>query len=410
MEIDHHLADRVSPLGVSNRSVFPDYGAFCISSAASLVEAAFGVASAATPLSDEIGAPSCKRVLFLIVDGLGYRALERLRGQRHVPGLDGLIAQGAYFPITSVFPATTAAAMASLATGVSPLAHGMLGYRLYLRETSSVVHMLRMRTLPDGTGPSIADAGLDPARFLPVPTLCERLSASGVATHVVLPRPIADSGLSQLVYRGCTRVVPAASFADMCVQGRTILASASEATCVLMYWPGLDSVGHLRGPDTDAYVAEAAAIDAVLSRELVSRRLNGLLLLTSDHGFVQMADEDYLDLAAIDGLADSLVRPPVGEPRASYLYARDPDGARSHVTEELAGGLVLLGRDRVLSSGLLGNGTPHPEAIHRIGDAAIVSTGRAALHHPYPDAVRLRGMHGGLTEDEMLVPLIASRL
>lgn len=409
-KIEEHLQRRSPPTGFPPSAVLPEYGGLSIASVSALVENVLGVEPLQSRLAKEMGSPKHRRVLLLITDGLGYRGLEELRRTGHVPALDRLIAGGAYLPITSVFPSTTATAMATLATGAPPIAHGMIGFRLYLRETASVAHMLYMRTQQDGSGSPLSEAGLDPDRLLPIPTLCERLNRAGVATHVVLPRAIAGSGLSQVLYRGCEHIVPAVGFADMCVQARTFLEATSGPSCTMMYWPGLDSVAHLRGPDTEAFVAEAAAVDAVLARELVGRAEGTLLLLTSDHGFVTMSPSDYVDLSELGDLSKRLVRLPVGEPRASYLHTLDASEARVRPAETLGRGLVRLGRDRALSVGLLGDGQAHPETVHRLGDEVVVSTAEAGIYHPYPDSPRLIGMHGGLTEREMLVPLVASPL
>lgn len=407
--IEAKLTRRGVPDGFPPHAILPDYSGFSILSVPALIEAAFGRTSA-NALVEEISPPRAERVLLLIVDGLGYRALERFRRENVVPAVNGLAERGTCVPLTSVFPSTTVTAMTSLATGLPPISHGMVGYRLYLRETSSITDMIRLRPL-DGDGapfPEGKTPDLDALR--PASTHFERLTASGVEAHVLLPRAIAGSGLSQILYQGASHVTPAVGFADMCVQARTILESANGPTAVTMYWPGLDSVAHARGPETDACRAEAAAIDAVLGQQLIGRLEGTLLLITSDHGFVTMAADDYRELSAFGDLPQRLSRLPVGEPRASYFYIEDAASARSQPPEALTDGLIRLGRDAALGAGLLGIGARHPEVSARLGDELVVSTGRSGIYHPYPDAPRLAGMHGGLTEAEMLVPLVLASL
>jgi hypothetical protein len=408
-QIEERLTRRRVPEGFPPHAVLPDPEGFTIASIPSFVQTALGVRRNSDPLSRALDAHSAESVLLLIIDGLGYRALETWRGRGIMPTLGRLADRGSYFPITSVFPSTTVTAMTTFSTGLSPLEHGMIGYRLFLRETSRITDMIRLRAVEDGSSELTAS---NPAidGLLPAGNLCGRLTASGVSTHVLLPRSIARSGLSQILYKGCSHVEPTVGLADMCVQARKILASSDGPTSVTMYWPGLDAVAHSRGPESESCAAEAASIDTILEHQLLRCPQGALLVVTSDHGFVTMAESDYVELSAFESLADRLVRLPVGEPRASYFHTRDAADARSRLPQTLPGGLIRLGRDAVIENRLLGEGKPHPETLHRLGDEAIIAAGSAAIYHPYPGAPRLRGMHGGLTADEMLVPLIVSPL
>ena len=402
--MERSLIDRPKPAGFPDHVILPDYAAMSLPHVPSVIFQALGDSEANSPLAQAVDVGRFERVVLVLIDGLGYRSLNRMIAAGTVPTLANLTRRGAYLPITSVFPSTTVTALTSLATGLAPVAHGMLGYRLYLREIDAITDMIRLQRL-DGAERSDAP---DLAEILSIPTFCQRLSDQEIASHIVLPRAIAGSGLSQLLYRGCTKIEQASGLPDMCVQVRRVLAEATGPAFVTLYWPGLDTVAHSRGPESEAYQAEAMAIDAILGSQLVDRLEQTLLVLTSDHGMVTMEATDYRELSTLGPVADSLTRLPVGEPRASYLHLREADSSTSGEFGSLEEGLLCIRADRVLASGLIGLGDAHPEARSRIGDELVVSTGTAGLFHPYPGAPRLRGMHGGLTDAEMLVPLIAA--
>lgn len=411
-EIERTLTSRPVPDGIPSTAVLPDYDGFSIAGVPPLIKRALGEGTEETPLIDVVAPPMVDRVIFILLDGLGYRALRRLADTGAIPTLSALASAGSFLPITSVFPSTTVSALTTLATGKPPLSHGMLGYRLYLREASAIINMIRLSVVGSTQAGSAFDAGLVPESLLTGPTSYEQLKAGRVVSHVLLPRQIARSGLSTILYRGCENVHPVAGFDDMCVTARQILDRDESRTFVTLYWPGLDAVAHVRGPETDAYIAEARSIDHTLRHELVDRVDRTLLVLTSDHGFVPMEPSDYKRLSSFDGLEDASLLPPVGEPRASYLFLRQGANLASAAEgpELLDGDLLRLTADQAIALGLFGNGEIHPETRHRIGDLVLASTGRAGILHPYPDTIPLRGMHGGLTEDEMLVPLIATAL
>lgn len=61
-----------------------------------------------------------------------------------------------------------------------------------------------------------------------------------------------------------------------------------------------------------------------------------------------------------------------------------------------------------LSRGLFGSTeNEHPAFKDSIGDFIALATGNVSLHLDYGESSRLIGFHGGLTKEEMEVPLIA---
>jgi hypothetical protein len=404
------LTSRPKPLGFPDHVVLPDYDGLSIARVPDLAFSALGLNTCPSELLDRVSPPRVDRVLLVILDGLGYHRLAELAAEGASRDFDALAAPGMCIPLTTVFPSTTVAALTTYSTGLTPAAHGMLGYRLYLREVSAVVNMIQLSVV-GGHGEAPLPEAFAIDTLLPCPTVYERLADCDVDTHVLLPRGIAGSGLSRLLYRGATHIHPAIGLSDMLALARQILNRARSRTVVTVYWPGLDSIAHPRGPQSEAYVAEAASVAAALRRELVGRVGRTLLLLSSDHGFASMTASDYVPTTRFPKLDDRRLLFPVGEPRASYLFLRaDAGSATASPSPTVEGDLLFVDADEALSLGLFGSGQIHPETRHRLGDLLVVSTGRQGLLHPYPDAPFLQGMHGGLTADEMIVPLVVSPL
>ncbi len=418
-----HLKTRTPPgtgrIGIPDHAVLPDYEGFSILAVPRLILEQFGCDALPVPGSvrRHLGRATeqAERVLLLILDGIGYLKLQEMIAKHPEMWLARIASQieGGAVPLTSVFPSTTANALTSFATGLEPQRHGMLGYRLYLRETGTITNMIQLSVLGNGHGESAVAAGLNIGTFLGVPTAYERLTTCGVHTHVVLSRHIASSGLSSLLYRSNqTAIHPVISFSDLAITARRILEQADSKTFVSAYWGSPDAAAHVYGPESDAYEAELLSLDATLAREWGDLPPDVSVMITSDHGMVTMHPEDYLPVADFPDLQNALLLPPVGEPRANYLHLRNhgagfPDAIRQRL---VASGLTCLDSREAAEAGLFGSdGPPRSETLDRIGDLIITSVGRTALYHPYPDARMLRGMHGGLTDREMIVPLIVTR-
>ena len=403
------LLNRPVPLGFPAHAMLPEYAGRSIASVPALARHLLGLSVEDRVLAGEITADSVDRVILLILDGVGYRKLMQVFHDHPGMAMRALAERGTCLPITSVFPSTTVTALTSYSTGLTPQQHGMIGYRLYLRETQSITNMIQLPMLDPAPG---AHPRVTAESLLPMPTVYEEMEAAGVRTHTLLPSHISGSGLSRVLYRGCGSTHPVVNFADMLVTARQILSKATAKTFLSLYWPGPDSIAHTRGPETESYLAELLSIDEAIRRELLGRVENTLLLICSDHGFVPMRSADYLRLSDLPDLSAGLLLPPVGEPRASYLFLRHRNGSgdRAHAPTELPNGLVQFTAAEAVQLGLFGHGDLHPEFTHRLGDLIVVSTGAAGVYHPYPGAPLLPGMHGGLTPEEMLVPLLASRL
>ena len=413
--IEERLIARTLP-GLPDEAVIPDYGGYSIVAVPGLIRTVFGDAvdrAAAVHAAVQDAVPAgIERVVLLVLDGVGYYHLSRFLAAHPDLNLHRVVGAGTMIPVTSVFPATTAAALTSYSTGLSPQEHGMVGYRLYLRETAAITNMLHLSVLGNDAGESALHAGLDAKTFLGVPTLYSQLRRAGVEPHILIGKYIAGSGLSSIIYDNQEQVHPVVNFSDMLVTTRRILNRSQGRTFLSLYWGATDAIAHTYGPWTEEVEAELYAIDAAIGRELIGRVPDTLLVICADHGFVPMHKSDYHDILHIPELDHGLLLPPLGEPRASYLYLREGSRKRvlAAISAHLTDGLTAIDSESALASGLFGDGPAKESVRDRIGDVIVAATGPGALLHPYKDAVRLKGMHGGLTRDEMLVPLIVSPL
>ncbi len=372
-------------------------------------------------------------VVLLVADGLGHLQLLREVEAGNAPTLGRLLRRAQaddrdahYGVLTSVFPTTTVAALGSLNSAVAPTAHGLLGYTLYLEEFGALAEMIRWGPI-DRAG-SFADrkhGGADPARFFWVPTIYERLAEAGVAgRYVINPLAYERTPLSLMWHRGADYLGYAAT-SSISVMVSSAVRASTGPTFVYAYWPTVDTVAHLRGPSADEHGAEVAALDLALERLL--DRLPGdgetLLLFTADHGHVGTSVNEQLLLNDYPDLVELLAVPPAGERRATYLHARPGQAGR---LEELARArlgdfAVVVSREAAVRQGLFGPDAPADRAARRVGDVLLFPRGNLQIAYELPEEELpaeerpgppspFCGLHGGLTPEESLVPLLAVRV
>lgn len=358
-----------------------------------------------------------RRVVLLVVDSLGW--------ERFLPLLEDkslifrrLAQEGKLAQLTSVFPSTTTSALATLASALAPEEHGLLGYRLYLRELGLVANMLRLS--PEGLRrpDTLLEMGLSLRRLFTFRTIYERLAPRGVRSLALIRVIFRGSGFSRLLYRGAEEV-PFAASSDMCVRLRKLLELYPEERLLIgAYWDAVDTIGHLWGPAQEELEAEVRQLAYSLEREFFARlspkaARGTLVLICADHGQVEVRPEEAFRITRYPKLRRSLLLPPTGDFRASYLHLRQ--GELGPIKRYLQGRrfqekLVVVESSEALAGGLFGPEGAMPEGfLPRIGDLLLLARSRGFIFYPYEGPL-LRGYHGGLSREEMLVPLLALRL
>jgi hypothetical protein len=368
-----------------------------------------------------------RTIVLLLADGLGHLQLEREIAAGNAPVLGELLgraAQGsdgvAYRPITSVFPTTTVAALGSVNSGVRPVEHGLLGYTLYLPEFAMEAEMIRWGPLKRRISFTDPAFGALPERFLWASTLYHRLQAAGITeTFAVNPNHFAGTALTRMLHQGATArgYVTTSSLEPIVCR---LVEAAQAPTYVYAYWPTIDTIAHVVGPRSPEHSAEVATFDAMLGRLLqhLLRRGDLLLLLSADHGHIDTTTDRQVSLGEHPELLAMLQAVPVGERRAVYLHAR-PGAAgevAAYARERLRQVAATVERAAAVELGLFGPGELPERAAGRIGDVLLFPRDNLQLIAPVTtdDGTPLRqpdfrGLHGGLTPDEALVPLLALR-
>jgi predicted AlkP superfamily pyrophosphatase or phosphodiesterase len=203
---------------------------------------------------------------------------------------------------------------------------------------------------------------------------------------------------------------------DLWVQLRHLLAETrGQPAFITAYWSGLDTLAHAYGPDTDLWEAEFRNVSHLLAREFLAQlpaqdREGTLLLVTADHGQIRIPAEHILNAKEDPELSQHLMVPIMGESRAAFIYPRPgrADAIRSHLEATYPDWFVVLDSVAALEAGLMGKPITD-ETYARAGELLVLPRGDRALQRVQPPVPPI-GRHGGLTEEEMLVPLLGARL
>jgi hypothetical protein len=378
----------------------PRYGEASLADLLPSLLAALDVPGARNPL----GLEPLRRVCLLVVDGLGW---ELLQANRQAAPFLGAAAEHAA-PLTTGFPSTTATSLASIGTGRPPAGHGLVGYTIALPGMDRAFNCLRWSPYGLGGAKDLRDRVV-PERLQPEPTAFELAEADGVEVTLVGDGEYAASGFTRAVLRG-GRYWRTFSLGDMAAGALRCLA-AGRRSLVYAYHPDLDRTGHVRGVAGDAWRLELAHVDRLAAQ--LAERLPGdaALVVTGDHGMVDLRPEQRVDLGDQPDLAAG-VRLLAGEARARHVHTE-----RGAAGDVLGAWRALLGdamwvvpREEAVAAGWFG---PHvPDQVRpRIGDVVAAAYGPVGVvqREVDPTQALLTGHHGSMTAAEQLVPMLLLR-
>nr|WP_231550676.1 nucleotide pyrophosphatase/phosphodiesterase family protein [Actinomyces polynesiensis] len=330
-----------------------------------------------------LGIGPAPQVLVLLVDGLGWVPLEARLG--HAPVLRSHREDTTV--VHTVVPSTTAAAITSFATGRLPGATRMVGYSV--RAGGDTMKLLAFAE------------GVDPVLWQPCDTTFERLARVGVESAVVSPAAFAGSGLTRAALRGARHV--GASGWDQRI--RAALRELRAGTpLVYLYWSDIDHTGHHHGVGSEEWTNALEEFDAGLRMLLAGLPEGVRAVLTADHGMVDTSPEWLLDLATRPDL-DEGVAAIAGEARCVHVHARAGRGPEVlQRWRDVLADVAWVWRPGEMAE-VLGEGPG--SAV--VGDALVLMRG----HHGVVDSrvqsagsIAQVGVHGSLTSDEMLVPVM----
>ena len=333
--------------------------------------------------------PPIRSLVVVAVDGLGSANLKARAG--HAPTLGGLPQRR----ITTVTPSTTAAALTTLLTGALPAEHGLLGYRIMHPELGLLAPLRDWDGIADARSWQLAE---------PLFAIAGRLGARAVAygrpTH-------AASGFTRVTLSGA-EFVGGERIADRFSSAAQQLATG-EPTFAYVYVDELDRAGHHDGWQSEAWSRRLEQLDAALDDFLRRIPPHTGVVLTADHGMVDVAPHQQIMLD-LDAAEFAEVRAIGGEPRFRTFHLRegaDPHSFTARLDEQEGRRAWVATREEAVAAGLFGP-SPSRQVVDRLGEVILAARGQLAYYSELDDPASLRmvGQHGSWTDEERGVPLI----
>jgi hypothetical protein len=334
--------------------------------------------------------PVKKSYLVILVDGLGVSNIKGAAG--HANFLNQKLKSSK--SLFSGFPATTTSSLTSLATGKPNGNHGVLGHRVYDRTLKQTINFLN-------------DLGgdLDPRSYQDLETISEVAVGEGVTVSTVGPAEYDRSGFTMATMPNA-KYIAASSFEDRFKEALRALAVPNSLT--YLYFPELDQLAHRYGSSSSYWLNALEELDSELTKFSKAIPSTAGVILTADHGIIDVPIERHIYLDEFECLDD--LEQIGGDPRVSFLYF--PLGTnllakREDISAAIGSFCGVVTVPELVEAGWLEKLSSQAQLV--APDLVLLpSSDRVAYHRGFAKARSLLmiGQHGGMTQAEWEVPLI----
>jgi hypothetical protein len=263
------------------------------------------------------------------------------------------------------------------------------------------------------TNARLSDRGLKPEDVLPVAGFYSHLPRRQMT---FLPAPIAHTPYAQYS-RAYTTASGYESIPDAIDRTISYLRdqSENEKTYTHLYIPDVDTYCHHNGVQHPKVTELVMQLDAQLARLASALAGRARIVVSADHGLIDVPVENHMTLFHDDPLLKLLRVPPSGDARTPVFHVRD-DQHKQFITrfeQRFGHSMILLPTNEADEMKIFGPQKLSPVSRQRFGDFIGIAYRPATLHwvpprsatEAKPKSVYL-AQHAGLSPDEMEVPLI----
>lgn len=422
--INQDSIQKVNDSKFSSQFVKPLYSSYCFSNIPDFILSLFGDTEkpARLPKSvvdSQVFTQGIDRVVFFLVDGLGWGLLEKIKGNSSF--LKRIEGEGVISKLTAMFPSTTAGHVSCVATGLTSGESGIFEWYYYEPKLDRVIAPLLFSFAGDKTPGTLANSGITPADIYPTKNIYSRYLHLGVEAYAFVPKEYAFSPFNNAISTGA-QVRPYKTLPQGLTLATDVINSSKTKTSYYFYFPTVDSVAHEFGASSPFTASEAEAFFLVFEKVFLnnlSTKGKTLILISADHGGANTDPNTtyYLNIKApeirqwLKTNKSGDIIAPGGSCRDFFLYVKEEniDEALTFLRDKLSGIAEVYKTQQLMDAGFFGPGELSQEFLSRVGNILILSyegqsvwwfeKGKFEQHY--------FGHHGGLTPGEMEIPLLS---
>ncbi len=332
---------------------------------------------------DEFLNKKYKNIVLFVLDGLGKNYL--VNNMNKGLFIDNLVGE-----MTAVFPPTTVASTTTYQSCEPPVSHGWIGWTMYFKEVQKIV------TTFNGYVPlENKTIDLSYQNVIKYETVFEKLRNNKIKSYNIT---------HDFIVREQNEYSIGYADLDDGLQKTRKIINNGDTNFIYFYYSYPDYYMHEFGVFDEKVKNNVLEIEKKI-KQLVENSQDTLYIITADHGHMNVSEyicfDDYQDLKEMCLMPFSV------ETRATSIFIKDgfKEQFKIKFNQYFGKDFLLLSHNEVFSSNILGFGDKHQKVDDFIGDyLAIAISDKALLYEKTIEP--FKGAHAGLTEDEVVIPLI----
>lgn len=315
-----------------------------------------------------------KKVVLILLDGMGVNILKGNLKE------DDFLITHMVGEATSVFPPTTVAATNAILTGMAPGENGWLGWQQYFKENNH--HYVMFKNIDYYTEEALDGAIKD--KYVVNHQFGLDL---GVKYNVLFPNVVSGGNCE--------------NFSDEVDKIIEIIKEESESL-TYAYWTNPDGLIHEHGCFNDVIKANLYELSGELKRLEDNMVDDAIAIVIADHGLI---DVSAIDLCFYDDIKKYFTVKPSLEGRSTIFNVNDKEGFEKEFNKLFSKWFDLYSTADFLKLGLVGKS--YDKILPFMGDyIAMAKDKYYFMYDGRLDVTVMVGHHAGITEDEMMIPII----
>ena len=422
------ILENIKQNKMNNSFFYPYYSKYCISNLPALILNLFNVnrknrVSKSLGFHKEIEIKKTNKIVLFILDGFGLTQFQHYNQQTTF--FDNFNKKGHVFPITSIYPSQTTNAIATLNTGLTPQEHALFEYFIYMKKPDMIINTLRFEPMNLDHMKTFRSENFSHDILYNGQTIYEILKGEGIQSYSHMYIRDAYSLCSKVFFKGST-ITPSLKSSDLIINLRKTIEKTRGPAYYFVHLGNLDTIAHQYGPQSEEYFTELSQINSLIKNCLINKidkksSKDTLLVLTSDHGELDVHPEKTTYLNKYPKLMKNLQRNkrgspimPTGSPRDIFLHVKNEKilETKKFLTKNLGKKAKIMETNVALNRELFGIREVSDKFLERAGNLLILPYDKETIWFEHFKGLKFGslGHHGGLNQNEMLVPFMASRL
>lgn len=335
--------------------------------------------------------PIKKHIVFILVDGMGSNLINILSN-------DSILKKNKILDMITVSPSSTGCVLTSLATATYPTEHGIIGWYNYNRKHDIDYYPLLFTDRKNNN--DLRNFGIEINDIFKVDSKLNQLK---VKTSVLYPDYIYDSVYSNYVANNKIRK----SYATMEDAFDQIIeiTTTNERTFTYLYLPSVDNLEHDNGFDSKEVLEEINKIETQIKR---INNKDVITIVTADHGQTNINEDIVMNFDKYDKYFYAY--PGIDFGMATYYVKKDMEKEfLEEFNKDFEDKMYLFKTEEFIKNNVFGPYESNQNLLDNLGEyISLCNSNAQFINSPEIEEYykKTKGNHSGLTNDEMIIPLI----